>query len=86
MNDLKRKLRADDVRSGGNDGFVLIAESCGCGLSDAWPCGEGPYPDCETARSIEIRDEYEASQFDTAVIGDTIYVPASQYAKGDIFK
>ena len=79
MNDLKRKLRADDVRAGGNDGFVCLAEPCGCSLDDCWPCGDGPYPECETAKAVEIMDEYEASLCDLAMVGDTIYVPSHRY-------
>lgn len=75
MNDMKRKLRAEDVRRGGNDGFVCLSEPCGCGLADLWPCGDGPYPDCHTAKAVLV-DEYHADYLDLALPGDTIYVEA----------
>lgn len=75
MNDLKRKLRVDDVRRGGNDGFVCLSTPCSCGVEDPWPCGYGPYPECVTAKAVEVADEYEASLCDS-MPGDIIFVQA----------
>jgi hypothetical protein len=37
MNDVKRRLRIQDIEQGGDDGFVLLGEPCGCGLAYPFP-------------------------------------------------
>lgn len=75
MNDIKRNLRIQDIARGGNDGFVCVGESCGCGLSDVFPCGDGPFQNCYTAKEVVV-NEYTADYCDIAMPGDTIYVQA----------
>jgi hypothetical protein len=75
VNDIKRRLRLQDIKRGGNDGFVCIDEPCGCGLADAFPCGDGPFLGCRTAKAV-IVDDYHADYCDLAMPGDTIYVEA----------
>ena len=38
----------------------LCNDVCGCGLDDLAPCGDGPFPDCCTAKSRVLGpDEYK---------------------------
>jgi hypothetical protein len=73
MNDVKRRLRIQDIEQGGDDGFVCLGESCGCGLADPFPCGDGPYANCHAAKEVVV-NEYTAEYCDGACPGDMIYV------------
>ena len=45
----------------GYDGLCHRETECGCGLDDFAPCGDGPYPDCETANARPLGEgEYIA--------------------------
>ena len=37
------------------DGLANAEWECGCGLDDFAPCGEGPFPECQSARAHHLQ-------------------------------
>jgi len=54
----------------GYDGLCNADTECGCGLNDFAPCGDGPYPTCETAKARPLKECEYAGE---AEVGDTVY-------------
>ncbi len=58
------------LRNHGYDGLCHPDNECGCGLNDFAPCGDGPYPDCQSAKARKLKEGEYAGD---AEVGDIVY-------------
>lgn len=70
------------IKESGADGLVNIETGCGCGSDDLFPCGDGPFNDCQLATRLTIPPSGELRHPETGIpidIGDSAWVDARRH-------